>query len=218
MCAATVNELRRRRLGWFRGVDVGHVGHRGHAHSLRHGRHRLGHDGRIMAAISGEVRCDVAFVVSAGLRLAEARDEGVDVPEARSGSSRIVRRARRLARTRAGTAGSPDATWVGSTATPTVLLDRDVGRQSAAHERRVQGPLGEPADVAGVVAPCRDDRLDVMVRIEPEREIGGSRGRGSRRTEWSRRARMTPPDGRQYLGARSASEVLLLPPTEEDIA
>ena len=87
MCAAPVNGLRRGRLGWFRVVDVGYVGHRGHAHFLRHGRHRLGHDGRIVAAVGGEARSNVAFVVLAGFRLAEARDEGVDVPD---GEVRLV--------------------------------------------------------------------------------------------------------------------------------
>jgi hypothetical protein len=66
-------------LGWFGAVDVGRVGHGGHAWFFGHARERLGRDGRIVAAVGGEVRCDVAFVVPAGLGLAEAGDEGVDL-------------------------------------------------------------------------------------------------------------------------------------------
>jgi hypothetical protein len=40
-----------------------------------------------VAAIGGEVRGEVAFIVSATLRLAEARDEGVDIP---NGGIRLV--------------------------------------------------------------------------------------------------------------------------------
>jgi hypothetical protein len=38
-------------------VDLGHVGQRGHAQFLRHGRHSLGRDGQIVAAVDGEVLC-----------------------------------------------------------------------------------------------------------------------------------------------------------------
>jgi hypothetical protein len=48
-----------------------------------------------------------------------------------------------------------------------VLLGRDLGRQGAADERRVQGTVGQQAEMTAVVARCQDDRLDVMVRVEP---------------------------------------------------
>ena len=43
-------QLRRGPLGWFGAVDVGRVGHGGHARFLGHARECLGRDGRIVAA------------------------------------------------------------------------------------------------------------------------------------------------------------------------
>ena len=66
------------------------------------------------------------------------------------------------------------------------LLGRDLRRQGAADERRVQGALGEVAEMVAVVARCHGDRLDVMVRIEPilpEHDAAEDAGRGLPRVD-----------------------------------
>ncbi len=66
------------------------------------------------------------------------------------------------------------------------LLGRDLRRHGAAHERRVQGALGEVAEMVAVVARSHGDRFDVMVRIEPvpsEHDAREEAGRGLPRVD-----------------------------------
>ncbi len=70
---------RRGPLGWLGAVDVGRVGHGGHAQFRGHDRERPGRDGPIAAAVGGEVRCGVAFVVPAGFGLAQGVDPGYEL-------------------------------------------------------------------------------------------------------------------------------------------
>ena len=110
-----------------------------------------------------------------GLHLPEARDESVDVPD---GEVRlVVDRAqgsavrphegqyRRIVWRYVGGVHSdahrrdPEVVPDESQYPQAVLLGRDLGRQCAANERRVQGTLGKPADVTSVIARRHDDRL-----------------------------------------------------------
>src|SRR5258708_37689338 len=67
-------------LGWFGAVDVGRVGPGGHAQVLRDARHRLGRDGRVVAAVAGDARGGGRFAWPTRLRLAQAVGEVVDGP------------------------------------------------------------------------------------------------------------------------------------------
>jgi hypothetical protein len=101
---------------------------------------------------------DVAFVVLTGLGLGEARDEVGDVPvdEVRLVVDRVQGSAVGMDEGVHGDADRGEDEVVPDVGQDpqTFLLGRDLGRQGAAHERRVQGALGKVVEMVAVVARC----------------------------------------------------------------